>query len=476
MTISLADVLAEWAVSLTGDAVPAAVIGKAKRSLVDAIGVAVAGAEHPTTRMIREAAVEEYAAGPCRVLGSGGIKLSAPGAALVNGVAAHVHDFDDTCYDGIVHGSAAVWPAAAAAAEAAGASGRDFLFAFIAGVEVEYALGRLLTDHLYWKGWWNSGLLGALGAAAAAARALSLEPAAARNALRIAACQATGPRVLLGTPVKPYALGCAAAAGVRAALMSRRGLTGPEKAFEHDQGFIKLFNDGLCRPEVLEDLGRRFSLESPGVAFKLYPVCSAAQAAVEATASILAEEKMPAGQVEKVLCRVTPLVAVCLEYDHPGTVTEAQFSLPFAVGCLLAYGQLGVAELSEAVLRDPDLLAHMAKVEMEASETLVASESARKDYPEAALVTIFTRDGRKFEKFNGAATGMPVNPMSDRRLEEKFLACAGLNLDQARARGLLDRIREVETLESASGLFPAWKEQNQAPALEHAGRRGGERP
>ena len=444
----IADTTGDWVASVRWEDIPENVIYRAKRSLIDIIGVTFAGSKRSGVTLTRKATHRQFAPGPCTLVGSNAVKICAEGAALINGMAAHVLDFDDTCYDGIVHGSAAVWPAANAAAEAAKISGKDFLLAFIAGVENEYVLGRLVTNHLYWKGWWNSGLLGALGAAGAAAKAFKLNHEAARNAIRIAACLTTGSRVILGTPVKPFALGWASQIGIRSTLLAMNGISGPDNVFEDDRGFLKLYNDGNCDTKALLELGKRFSLEEPGVALKRYPVCSAAQAAVEAVQTIIMKESLTNDNIARVHCEVTPLVGMSLVHDHPITVTEAQFSMPFAIGCILSFNQLGIEQLNDLTLRDSLLKANMRKVTMATSQDFFPPESTPEDFPEAARVTIHTGDGKQFRYFNGAATGMPCNPMSDRMVEDKFYSCTSKRLSRRKASELLSQLWSIEKLKS----------------------------
>lgn len=444
----VAEVLGVWAASFEPGQAPADVVREAKRCLMDSLGVALAGSRTPIARLVRQLEFEGNGKGPATVIGDGeGRPPSA--AAFANGVAAHVLDFDDTCYDGIVHASAVVWPAAAAACEAVEASGERFLAAFIAGAEAEYALGRALTDHTYWKGWWCTGLLGTIGAAVAAARAMDLTAREATHAIQIAACQTTGPRVLLGSMVKPYGAGRAAQAGLQAALFARAGMTGPDLAFEHERGFMQLYNDGIFHGTELERLGRRYGLLTPGVAVKLFPVCSAAQAAVEATMMIIEEEHVPAERVRQVRCEVPPLVAMSLIYDRPETVTQAQFSMPFAIGCILAYGKLAVENLTDANLWDPRLRSFMARVEMIGLESM----AERPDAPEGADVTVITDDGSSFRRIIGASTGMPTRPFSDGRLEDKFRSCAAGMMSAREVEDWLLRIKTVETLPSVSRLM-----------------------
>ncbi|MCH8181958.1 MAG: MmgE/PrpD family protein [Proteobacteria bacterium] len=445
----VADRIGAWVADFQLSQASPQVIAAAKHCLIDVIGVTLAGSRHPTAQIARSYAEAQYRGGPCSVLG-GQRTLAAPGAAFANGVAAHALDFDDVSHEAMVHGSAAVWPAVAAATEASGASGEVLLTAFIAGVEAEYALGRALTHDLFWRGWWTTGLLGSIGAAAGAAKAMTLDRAATANAVGLAACQATGPWVVVGTPAKPHACGRAAEGGLEAALLAASGLTAPPDAFENEKGFIKMFSNGIFEPAELDRLGDRYVLETSGVAFKLFPVCSGAQAATEATLDILSEESLSGGDVKSVHCEVTRDSWEYLKFPDPKTVTQAQFSMPFAVGCALAFGKLGVAQISEKTLHDPRLRIAMKKVAMARSETLNASSA---QYPEAAAVTIQTKDGREFRKLNVVSTGGPGKPMTQEQVDRKFHACADGVLARADAERVLEGIKRLESLKRAAALF-----------------------
>src|SRR5581483_12420320 len=109
-------------------------------------------------------------------------------AALANGVAAHALDYDDMCFVSLAHPSCALVPAAVAAAELAHASGRSLLDAYIVGFEIECRLGSIMNPrHYHERGWHCTSSIGTVGAAAAAARVLGLDPSAAAHALGIAA-------------------------------------------------------------------------------------------------------------------------------------------------------------------------------------------------------------------------------------------------------------------------------------------------
>lgn len=450
MMNDIAEILGRWAAELSLATVAPAVEHAAMRCMIDVVGVTLAGSTTQLAGCVRDHVAHQHAAGDCRVIGNS-MTSSALGAALANGAAAHVLDFDDTCYAGIAHGSAAVWPAVLAAGETEKIDGGELVAAFIAGCEVEYAIGRVLGNGVY--RWWTTAALGIIGAAAGAARALRLDAKTTAHAIRIAASQSGGLRAVFGTPAKPWLCGRAAQAGLDAALAARAGITGPAGVFETDGGFFALFGDGGVGADDFATLGERFSLVDPGIAFKLFPVCSAAQAAIEATVTLLAENGVAGDQVERVFCEVTPFVQSCLTYARPRPTAEAQFSLQFAIGCILAYGRLDLDCLSTERLPDPRLEQAMTKVEMMPSAALFRAGEDRRDHLEAAIVTLHLANRCPVRMHVPAAEGMPSNPVSDVRLREKFQACASRALGDSEAEALLHRIAVLRELSSATLLF-----------------------
>jgi 2-methylcitrate dehydratase PrpD len=446
---TLAERIAAWSSSVDICAVPGEVVGAAKRCIVDVVGVSLAATAHPLQRRVLEHARRVYAQGDSGVLGLTD-RLSPVGAALVNGTAGHALDFDDTSYTGIMHGSTVVLPAALAATEEVGGDGRRLLEAFIAGSEVAYAVAMLCTTRHYFKGWWSTATFGAFGAAAAAARALGLSARETTAALALAGTQAGGAKAAFGTDAKPLIAGRAAAAGVEAALLAGRGLSGPTAIFEGKAGFLQLQNDGHVDVGSLEALGKVWRLVNPGILFKQYPVCSGAHAAVELTEQLLRDSGLSGDDVRSVICEVTPVVAMSLVYDRPARWQEAQFSLPFAIGTILAGRGLDIASLTDETLADPRVRAAMAKVEMRQVDSLHTEEA-----PEGARVTVITNRGSEIRGYLGEPKGMPGNPLTDAELHRKFLLCAATAaIDDARAHGLL---RHLAALEDAPQAFAPFR-------------------
>ncbi len=440
---SIAGRLGAWVAALSLEQVPEEAQHISRRCIIDTIAVAIAGSRTPVAKNLRTHVLGQYGSGPCTLLGTEH-SASATGAALANGTAAHALDFDDTSYAGVLHGSTIVLPAVLAAAEQADISGARFLESFVAGSETAYALGLTLTDTHYLSGWWATSTLGAIGAAAGAARALGMSREETAMAISLAALQANGMIVMIGTDAKPILASQAAKLGLESALLAAQGNSAPERVFEDPRGLLKLMNDGLQDETGLAELGQTWRLLEPGVAIKRAPVCSASQAAIEITENLIAENKLDPADIKSVRCEVPHLVKISLVHDKPSTPSQAQFSMTFAVGCILAFGKIGPDQITPETLEDKALQMAMAKVEMVEADDLNGPDF-QPQFPECARVTIAMASGDAFTGFLGAATGMPSNPLADDELSGKFRTCASFaGWAENKAENILGRLWDIE--------------------------------
>jgi len=442
----------EWLSGFSlGDA-PETVRRQGIQCLVDVIGCTLGGAATDIATTLRAHVADEYGDGRCRIIGTDTF-TTASGAAMANGVAAHVLDFDDTCYAGIAHGSATVAPAVLAAAALSGADGQKVLAGLICGLEVEYGLGKAFSNSFYMRGWWATSVLGTIGAAAGAARVLGLDGETAGRAVALSTAGANGVRATLGSDAKPVLNGQAAAAGLNAALLAGRGITVALDIIEDSRGLAQVINDGTFDPVTFDQLGKDYSLLDPGIFIKPFPCCSAAHAAAEAVGDLMRTEGLNGDAIEAVICEVPNLVNFSLAFPSPAAVTEAQFSMPYIIGCLLTFGRFGVEELRAELLADERLIKAMAKVRMIEDETLTTQSEAGEIGPECARVIITTTDGRTFDAFNSVAIGAPSKPMSRDALDEKFLALAAHGGHADEAQDWLAGLYDIETSERSLNLW-----------------------
>lgn len=439
--------IADWIFGFSLSDAPAQAVRTARMCIADALGVMLAGSRSDVAALCAKL---PRAPGPCAIAGLADKGLpdegaDAAGAAFQNGVACHALDFDDTSYAGIVHGTAVVLPAVLAVAQETGCTGAQFIESYIAGVETEYALGLALTDSLYQRGFWATATLGVLGAAAGAAKLLGLGPDGIAHALRLAANMPLGLRVTHGANGKPYLCGMAARLGVEAARAAAAGIQGQPGTFESSKGYAAALNGGLIDRSAPGSLGRRYALVDPGIAFKLRPICSAAQAAVDATVALRQQHGFGAADVRAVLCRGTGLVYASLPYSMPVEPAQAQFSMQFAVACTLVHGDVQPRHLTAGILQDAQLRQLMARIELVHDTGFMPAAQAA-SCPEADHVTITLTDGRQLQQAVLAATGMPQNPAPDERMRQKFMDCAAAVIGNAAAARLWEQAHLIEDL------------------------------
>lgn len=442
--------LAHWLTALTPADVPGAVGRVATRCLMDTLGVMLAGSATAVAGRARRVIAVNAAAGSAAVAGDS-LLVSAPAAAFANGVAAHALDFDDNCYAGFVHGSAVIVPAALAVAQTRRAGGPAMLTALAAGAECQYRVGMALGRPLYDRGWWTTGVLGVIGACAAAAKLMALDAETTARALGLAIAGTGGMKSVFGSDAKPLLAGRAAEAGVTAALLAEQGAGGPLDVLENAYGLAALCNDGRLDGGWLTPPGDDWCLLSPGVDVKRIPVCLSSHAAVDGVLKLAADHGIAWPQLAGIVCDVPPVVAANLIYSHPRSGQQGQFSLPFAVAASLLYGELTLEHLDDALMADKTLSALMERVSMITGPRW-DDPALLTVAPEGAEVTLRLHDGKTFSCFIPKATGSADYPLSDKALENKFLRCAGRVMEPAAANRLAGTLWGLPALDDVTAL------------------------
>ena len=425
---------------VTNAAPPERARAVAARAVLDTIGVTLAGASEPAARIVRQV-VAANGSGACTVLGARE-RAGAADAALANGTAAHALDYDDMCFVSLAHPSAPLVSASLAAAELDGRPGRALLDAYVVGFELEARLGRAMNPRHYQRGWHCTSTIGTIGAAAAAARLLDLDEAAAGHALAIAASEACGLKENFGTMVKPLHAGLAARNGVLAALLGRAGMTAAAGALIGPQGFVKAM-DGERAPSVDElcaELGTRWEIVESGITVKLYPSCAATHPMLDVLLDLKRRERFGAEDVDAIDIGVDAITPTVLIYDRPVTGLEAKFSMPFCAAAAAVYGRVGIDTFADNRIRAAELEALRPRVTMRVDPTLDASAPPLTQ----ARIAVRLRSGRVLTASAKGARGYPERPATDEQLAEKFVSCAGRAMPESDAVAALDVVRDIE--------------------------------
>lgn len=404
-----------------GDHPPEAV-ARARAAILDTVGVTLAGTRHPVAGPCLNLVRWTGAVPRAGVLGTG-VRTGAAEAAWANGILGHALDFDDVNWTMWGHPSVAILPAALAVAEELGASGERVLHAYLVGFEVEAKVGAGTIPAMIERGWHPTGILGALGAAAAGASLLGLDEEAAASALGLAASSGGSVRAQTGTMGKPFHAGQAARAGVVAARLAALGFRAAADALEHDLGFVRAYCGGgesdLAR--MVDRVGDPPDILVHGVALKRYPCCSEAHPAIDAILELVGTHGFQARDVEAIEVGVNSVIPAVLSYDAPRTGTAGMFSMEYCMAVSVLDRRVGLAQFADARAADEALQALMRRVRMYVRPELADRANA---FNLASIVTVHLRDGRVLQHEVKTAKGTPTNPLSEAELLGKFRECA----------------------------------------------------
>jgi 2-methylcitrate dehydratase PrpD len=278
-TPGLTDYVARFIGTTTYDEIPGQVIELGKKSILDGLGLALAGSKSQTGTICREYIGKlGIRDGNATIIGSA--RKTAPRfAAFANGVSIHADDFDDTqlsaakdrVYGLLVHPTVPVLPAVFAIAEGSSFSGKELLLAYHLGVEVECKIAEAISPRHYQDGFHSTGTCGPFGSAAACARLLRFEHSKILNSFGLAASQSGGLRENFGTMTKPFQAGHAAESGLASVELVRLGWTAAEQILEAERGFFHAFGGSYDAAAIMDRLGKPWTFASPGISLKPFP-------------------------------------------------------------------------------------------------------------------------------------------------------------------------------------------------------------
>jgi len=449
-------VLARFASGLAFEDLPAEVVERAKLLVLDLLGISVRAQTLDSTRALEQALADlGLASGACRVPGRSDA-WTPQAAALLAGAAAHSLDFDDTHAPAQLHPGAPVIAAALAAAQMAGASGRELLAGIVAGYEVmiRTAFGVTALKHGE-RGYHGSATVGVFGATAAAGRILGLTAQQLEHALGTALSESagTGQFVVNGAWTKRFQVGNAAAGGVLAAALARRDFTGAAEALEGREGFFRVYSPQPQPERAIEGLGERWELLHTGL--KPYPCCRGIHAPLDAVLKLRAAHRIDFERVTSVrvgMARRSVFVVgePQARRRDPKNVVDCQFSTHLCLAVALKHGRLGWDDY-EPALADPQLRALMQRIDV------YEDAQCEANFPAAfsAVVEIRTDDGQSWREFVHAPRGDPDTMLTPAELRAKFASLTQALLGADGEQRLFDAIGGLDQAPGLDALLDA---------------------
>jgi len=432
------------------DDLPAELVARAKRHIIDTLGAGLVGATSEVARDVTQFILSEGCL-PLATLWGRAEKTSARNAALLNGIASHALELDDT--GGCDHSGAVVIPAMLAVLPLCDkpVSGEEFITAVVLGYDVARRVLEACGGYSAHNGagWHSTSTCGVFGAAAASAKLLGLNAAQISSALGIAGSLSGGLWAFIhdGSQSKKLHAGRAAEGGVLAALSAQAGITGPAGVFEdHWGGFLKTVAPASAQQQALvAELGQVWKLMRCSI--KPYASCRGTHAAIDATGILLDKMATVAEDVEQIQVTLSPFLQEMCGDEKISTLAAAQMSIKYAVAARLVYGHAGLDAYGDEQRSDPRLLAAISRVSLLVDPTFSADGE-----PE---VTLITKSGTRSTHKVDIALGAPANPVSDKQLRDKFMSLATRTVSVAQAETLwrdtlmledVDDLRNIETL------------------------------
>lgn len=430
-TIGMTRKLAEFIVSTDASKIPPEAYDHAKVAFMDWLGVTMGGTNDPLVDKLI-AYSETMGGNPQATVIGHNMKKSVSQAALINGAASHVLDYDDTLVSFLGHPSVTIFPSLLALSEWMGKSGHDFLTAYLIGLQAGATIGVCAGLDHYMAGWHATSTLGHLASAAGCARLLGLDQKQTTYALGIAGTQSSGLKRVFGTMCKPFHAGRASEAGLMAALLAQDDFTSAEDILEGPQGFFQVLKGGV-NPEVLAMMGLGWDVVN--ISQKYHASCHATHSPMEAAMAIVSATPGLLPGIKSITVYSSQLALDAAGKTNPAKGLECKFCIPFCVANALCTGVTGNQAFTDEKANDPEIRALMAKVDVVLDSKKTALEST---------VVIETGNGRKYEGFSDILQQIPPLEIKQDRVRKKFNDLCRAVMSERKSEQIAGQIDHLE--------------------------------
>jgi 2-methylcitrate dehydratase PrpD len=426
---------------------PPEVMHKAALHLLDTIAAMVSGTQLAAGAKALAFATASASGSESLVIGTQ-LLVSAPLAAMANGMLAHADETDDSHARSLTHPGCAVIPAALALADREGATGLSLLRAIAVGYDVGPRVAEALGADRFLDTHHASHSYGGLfGAAAACGALLRLTDTQCAHLLAYAVQMASGNacwRRDADHVEKAFDFGgMPAHHGVLAALMVQAGFTGATRPLEGTPGLFAAF-PATSNPDLATAaLGERYELMH--TAIKKWCVGSPIQAALDSLEHLMAVHGFGAAQVHRIVVDLpAQSVPIVDDRDMPDVSLQHQLALMLVDGTVTFHS--GHDRLR---MGDPHVSALRRRIAIQPRSDAAFLQNMRQ-----AIVRVETTDGSTFTHHTPHVRGTPANPMTPGEIRAKAEDLMRPVLGAERTARLAERVLDMESLGDVRRLRP----------------------
>jgi len=459
--MSLSREFAAFVAGLKYADLPPAVIDRAKGVTLQALASALVAHRMPAGLQALALMQEEEAGGggAATVLCSGA-RLTKSGAAFVNTEIIFAGGKWDT-FRMLTHPGTAILPAALAAAETNGASGKTFITGVAAAYEVMERMAAEFIPTVMARGFHASPVFGIFGAAIAAAKIGGLDAEQTHGTIAQCVNLASGNLEGARSGGRLLREGGAVRNALLAVALGKSGIPGGETVLEGEAGFYHAYagnNRGQLRysftgdnhadmAKITDGLGRNWIfLET---LYRIYSTAGYNIAHIDVTAALCAEHGITYEQIDRI-----EAVVNWLETEYPSPLFPSRgIENPPSVGSTQYFTAYGAVARGYPLLRGgqpgpgesdpPEVLDLMRRV------TLIPSVRRPLFGPR---ITIFLKDGRSVTR---EGTGREFVWDFEEEARRIGPIAAGLAIATAQFDRLIDTCRHLDQTESAAATLIA---------------------
>ncbi len=466
MNKSISRQIAEFAVNLNYNDLPAEVVNEVKRYLYDSIGCAYGAYKTKDVNILRNIYKKMRGSKEATLIGFGD-KLPAVNVTLINSLMIRALDFNDIYWKEDPSHPSDLIPAALAAGELVGASMKDVITAIVLAYEFEQRLCEFAVPGVRERKWHHATLTQFVSPIVAG-KLLGLSVDQMVNAIGIngshnhtIGCPTAGKLTMMKNTVDPMAV----QSGMFAALMAQQGYSGTEEVFEGKEGFMDTFfgwdaKDKKMNPEQMqgrdslgewkwdiekltENLGNKFKITECGM--KAFPTEALTHTHITATLKAVTGNNIRYDQIDSVT--VTTIARACdILFDphkyRPESRETADHSLPYCIAAALVDHKITTQSFSEQKMKDPRIWEVIDKIKGEASQEFEKMFPAK----QPSKVVIKTIDGKEYSEYLEYPKGDPREPMLIEDLENKFNALSATLLTPERQKIIQQVIFNCENI------------------------------
>jgi 2-methylcitrate dehydratase PrpD len=332
------------------------------------------------------------------------------------------------------------------------ANGKDLINAVAVGYEVQLRIGPAVVwkkpivqrSHPVTGSPWQ-----VFGSVTSASKLLGLDREQIAMAMGVAGSAAPIPSDMKcslnpaskeeGTSMVKNNYGYMSETGVRAALMSKKGYTGPTDLLEGETGFWRMIGSDNCDFEAMTaELGENYRLLN--IEFKPYSCCRLQHPLIDAALKAVSENKVNVQDIDRIVLRTSRSQVTPPKDDYePKTATSIINSTPYSVAIALTGLKPGPSWFTKETLNSVNIRTLAKKILLVADQP--ESNVWRGEYYATAEIS---SKGKTYVASVNHPKGTVRNPMSEEEQINKFKGMAQTVLGSERTEELVHEIRNLE--------------------------------